>query len=211
MQLQSTADLREIYRPARGGAVEKVIDHLDAHCVEFLAKSPLFVLSTADGEGRCDGSPKGGEPGFVQAIDRTLLGWADFSGNNRLDSFENMVDNERVALLFLMPGLDETFRVNGTATLTTDPDLCERFATGGRPARVVALVEVEEAYIHCAKALRRASLWNTDSWLDDEQVPSGTCMLRDHAKVEITLEELDKSYHDDVEATLWKPGGSSGE
>jgi PPOX class probable FMN-dependent enzyme len=208
MNLTSTEDLREIYRPARGGAVDKVIDHLDSHCVDFLAKSPLFVLSTADAAGVCDGSPKGGEPGFAQALDRSRLGWADYSGNNRLDSFENVVDNDRVALLFLIPGLNETLRVNGTAELSTDPALCERFSVGGKPARVVAVVNVGEAYIHCAKALRRAGVWDTDSWLDAAEVPSGACILRDHAAIEADVEVIAEGYERDVEATLWNPGGS---
>lgn len=209
MQLTSTQDLREIYRPARGGAVDKVIDHLDHHCAEFLAKSPLFVLSSADGNGVCDGSPKGGAPGFVQALDERRLAWADYSGNNRLDSFENMVDNNSVALLFLIPGLDETLRVNGSAALSTDPELCAQLSVGERPARVVAVVTVDEAYIHCAKALRRASIWDTDSWLDPTDVPSGVCILRDHAAIEADIEVLDEGYQRDVDATLWKAGGSA--
>src|SRR4051812_32913383 len=114
MQLGSADDLRAIYRPPGRGAVDKVIARLDEHCVDFLAKCPFFVLSSADADGFCDGSPKGGPPGFVQALDEHRLGWPDYSGNNRLDSFQNVVSNARVALLFLIPGLDETLRVNGT-------------------------------------------------------------------------------------------------
>jgi hypothetical protein len=107
MQLTSVEDLRGIYRPPARGPVEKVIHQLDAHCVDFLAKSPFFVLSSADADGVCDGSPKGGPPGFVQVLDAHRLGWADFAGNNRLDSFQNLVANDSVALLFMIPGLDE--------------------------------------------------------------------------------------------------------
>ena len=160
MTIESVDDLRQIYRPAAGGAVAKVIGVLDEHCRDFLAKSPFFVLSTADGDGRCDGSPKGGSPGFVEMLDEHHVAWADYSGNNRLDSFENVVDNARVALLFLIPGLNETLRINGVAQLSTDPDLGERFAVDGRPAKVVVVVTVEEAYVHCAKALRRGALWD---------------------------------------------------
>ena len=105
MTLNTVADLRAIYRPAAGPPIDKVIHALDDHCRDFLAKSPFFVLSTADGEGRCDGSPKGGLPGFVEMLDERRVAWADYSGNNRLDSFENLVDNDHVALLFLIPGL----------------------------------------------------------------------------------------------------------
>ena len=115
MRLVSVEDLRAIYRPPGRGPVDKVIHHLDAHCVDFLAKSPFFVLSTSNAAGLCDGSPKGGPPGFVQVVDDRRLGWADFSGNNRLDSFQNLVTNSSVALLFLIPGLDETLLINGHA------------------------------------------------------------------------------------------------
>ena len=156
MRLASIDDLRQVYRPPGRGPVDKVIHRLDPHCVDFLANSPFFVLSTANVDGVCDGSPKGGPAGFVQVLDDGRLAWADFSGNNRLDSFQNLVLNDSVALLFLIPGLDETLRVNGTAELVTDPDLCQRFAVGVKTARVVVVVTVVEVYIHCAKALRRA-------------------------------------------------------
>lgn len=210
MQLSSTDDLRTLYRPARGGAVDKVIDHIDQHCIEFLAKSPLLVLSTADANGVVDGSPKGGEPGFVEALDPHRIAWADSSGNNRLDSFENIVDNPSVAALFLIPGLPETLRVNGTAELSTDPELCARFTLGGRPTKVVCVVTVTEAYIHCAKALKRSSLWDTDTWLGDDELPDAVCMLRDHAAIDAKVEEIRAGYDDDVDATLWSPGGTTG-
>ena len=208
MQLVSVEDLRAIYRPPGRGPVDKVIHHLDAHCVDFLAKSPFFVLSTANAEGVCDGSPKGGPPGFVQVLDSGRLGWADFSGNNRLDSFQNLVTNGSVALLFLIPGLDETLRINGEAELVTDPDLCQRFAIDGRPARVVVVVTVAEAYIHCAKALRRAGLWSTESWLDESQLPSAACIVKDHAKLDADLREIEAARERDLQTTLWQPGGN---
>ena len=207
MPLRSVDDLREIYRPASGGAVDKVIGELDDHCCHFLAESPLFVLSTAGADGVCDGSPKGGQPGFVQVLDEHHVAWADFSGNNRLDSFENLVDNESVALLFLIPGLNETLRINGTAELHTDDELRERFAVDGKPAKVVVVVAVREAYVHCAKALRRADLWNPASWPDGDDVPDGREMVRDHAAIDAPLDVVREAYDRDVERTLWRPGG----
>lgn len=209
MALTSTADLREIYRPAKGGAVDKVIHELDDHCVNFLAQAPFMVLSTADEEGRVDGSPKGGEPGFAQAIDAGRVAWADSSGNNRLDSFENVVVNPHVALLFMIPGLNETLRINGTAELSTDAELCERFSLGGNPAKVVAVVTVHEAYMHCAKAFRRASLWEPESWPTKEELPSGVQMLKDHAAIDAPVEVIEEHYQHDLEETLWRPGGTA--
>ncbi len=209
MTIESVGDLRQFYRPAAGGAVTKVIGALDEHCRDFLAKSPFFVLSTADRDGRCDGSPKGGAPGFVEMLDEHHVGWADYSGNNRLDSFENVVDNARVALLFLIPGLDETLRINGVAQLSTDPDLGERFAVGGRPAKVVVVVAVEEAYVHCAKALRRGALWEAESWIDAVDRPNAAAMIKDHAAIDVPAEVVEKALERDLDATLWKPGGES--
>ena len=208
MAIDSTEDLREIYRPASGGSVDKVIGSLDAHCRRFLELSPFFVLSSADADGRCDGSPKGGRPGFVEMLDEHRVAWADYSGNNRLDSFENMVHNAHVALLFLIPGLNETLRINGRGQLSADPGLCERFAVDGRPAKVVATVHVEEAYVHCAKALRRGELWEPESWPAEHERPNASEILRDHASIDVPAEVIERALAKDLDATLWRPGGA---
>ena len=207
MTIDSTQGLREIYRPASGGAVDKVIGSLDDHCRRFLELAPFFVLSSADADGRCDGSPKGGRPGFVEMLDEHRVAWADYSGNNRLDSFENMVDNAHVALLFLIPGLNETLRINGRAELSTDTVLRERFAIDERPAKVVAVVHVEEAYVHCAKALRRGDLWTPESWPGDDERPNASEILRDHASIDVSADVVEAALATDLTATLWKPGG----
>ena len=211
MALTSRDDLRTIYREAKGGAVDKVIHELDHHCVNFLAKSPFMVLSTADENGVVDGSPKGGEPGFARVLADGRVGWADSSGNNRLDSFENVVINPSVAMLFMIPGLNETLRINGTAELLTDPELGEQLSLGGRPAKVVVAVTVEEAYMHCAKAFRRASLWDPETWSAEDALPSGVEMLRDHAAIDAPVEVIAEHYEADTKATLWAPGGGTAE
>ncbi len=207
--LTSPDDLRTVYRHPTGGPVDKVIDRLDEHCIDFLALSPFVVVSTADDQGVCDASPKGGAPGFVEALDAHRLAWADYSGNNRLDSFENLVRNPSIALLFLIPGLDETLRVNGTAALSTDPELRDRFAVGGRSAKVVVVVDVAEAYIHCAKALRRGALWSTDSWPADDALPDARCIVKDHASIEAPIDVVRNAYEANIDATLWRPGGEA--
>ncbi len=208
MRLDSVGDLRSVYRQPARGAIDKVIHQLDTHCRDFIAKAPFFLLSTADGHGTCDGSPKGGPPGFVQVLDDRHLAWADFAGNNRLDSFQNLVSNDSVALLFLIPGLDETLRVNGTAALVTDPELCVELAIEGKPARVVVAVTVGEVYIHCAKALRRVALWSPESWLNPADLPSAACIVKDHAAIEADLATIEQAREHDLEATLWEPGGA---
>jgi uncharacterized protein len=207
MRLESVDDLRAVYRPPGRGPIDKVIHRLDQHCVEFLAKSPFFVLSTANADGVCDGSPKGGPPGFVQALDGERLAWPDLAGNNRLDSFQNLMSNAHVALLFLIPGLDETLRVNGTAELVADPTLGAELATDGRPAKVSVVVTVAEAYIHCAKALARGALWSTETWLDDDKLPSAACILKDHLRIDVDVDVIQAARDRDIETTLWQPAG----
>ncbi|MEM8903118.1 MAG: MSMEG_1061 family FMN-dependent PPOX-type flavoprotein [Actinomycetota bacterium] len=207
--LRSAADLRDHYRHASGGAVDKVIDRLDEHCVEFLAASPFMVLSSADTDGVCDGSPKGGRPGFVEPLDEHHVAWADLSGNNRLDSFENIVTNPSVALLFLIPGLDETLRINGRASISVDDDLRERVTVDGRPAKVVVIVRVVEAYIHCAKAFRRSELWSPATWSPAGDLPDPRCAIRDHARIDAPIDAIREAYDADVAATLWRPGGDA--
>jgi uncharacterized protein len=207
MRMASVDDLRNVYRLPGRGPIDKVIHHLDEHCAEFLSKSPFFVLSTANADGVCDGSPKGGPPGFVRVLDNHRLAWPDYAGNNRLDSFENLVTNPSVALLFLIPGMDETLRVNGMAELVADEELCRDLALDGKPARVAVVVTVAEAYIHCAKALRRASLWSPQSWMPEEELPSAACIIKDHAGVNADVAAIQAARDRDLAASLWQPGG----
>lgn len=203
-------ELRSVYRPANAGPLEKVIHSLDAHCADFLAKSPFMVLSTSGADGAVDGSPKGGEPGFARVLEDGRVAWADLSGNNRLDSFENIVTHSKVAMLFMIPGLDETLRINGDATLSTDHELCEEFAQRGRPAKVVVTVTVDEAYVHCSKALLRSSLWAPDTWIDERDRPSGAAMLKAHAATalkDVSVEDFDQLLEEDAQNTMWTPGG----
>ena len=187
--------------------MDKVIGELDDPCISFLAKSPIMVLSTADEDGAVDGSPRGGEPGFASVLPDGRVAWADSSGNNRLDSFENVVRNPKVALLFMIPGLNETLRINGDAELLTDPELCQDFALNGRPAKVVVAVTVAEAYVHCAKAFRRSNLWEPDSWMAEAELPNAVQMLCDHAALDVPLDDITEVYEADIITTMWVPGG----
>ena len=209
MSIDSHEELRTVYREATGAPLDKVIGELDQHCIGFLAKSPFMVLSTADANGVVDGSPKGGVPGFARVLDDGSVAWADSAGNNRLDSFENIVRNPSVALLFMIPGLGETLRINGTAQLLTNPELCSSFTLGSKPAKVVVRVAVEEAYVHCALAFRRSSLWEPDTWLDDTDRPNGVAMLKDHASIPDSTEAVEKIYEAALDEGIWEPGGQA--
>jgi hypothetical protein len=160
--------------------VLKEQDRLDGHCRDFIGRSPFVLVSTASSRGECDVSPKGGPAGFVRVIDDERLLIPDATGNRRVDSLQNVLENPRVGLLFLIPRLGETLRVNGTAALTTDPELLAGLATGGRPAKLAFLVTVEQAYLHCAKALIRSELWDPGTWPEEDELPSAAEILSDH-------------------------------
>ena len=208
----SAGELQALYRPAGRGALDKVIDRLDHNCRDFIAHSPFVVVSTADRRGRCDASPKGGPPGFVQVLGETQLAWGDLAGNNRLDSMRNLLTNAGVALLFMVPGLDETLRVNGEAVITTEPDVLERCTIDTTVPRVAVSVTVREAYIHCAKAFRRSGLWHAEAWPDRSDMATIACMLRDHAGLgELEPSVIEEALETDYDRSLWQAGGNDKE
>jgi PPOX class probable FMN-dependent enzyme len=172
--------LREVYPAPAERSVLKEVDHLDHHCRAFIALSPFVLISSSDADGACDASPKGGPPGFVTVLDDYRLLIPDATGNRRLDSLQNMLENPRVGLLFLIPTMGEVLRVNGQVELSRDPDLLQGLQTGGRPAKLALIVTVEEAYLHCAKSIIRSKLWKTESWPDAEELPSAAEILNDH-------------------------------
>jgi hypothetical protein len=205
-RIDSEAALREIYRPPRQRSLDKEVDHLDIHCRDFIAHAPFVVLATSAVDGRVDVSPKGGPAGFVVVLDDHRLAIPDMSGNNRLDSMRNIVSGGAVALLFMVPGTDETMRVNGRASISVDPDVLDRCPIDGMEANVAIVVEVTTAFIHCAKALRRSGLWAPDQWPDTSDMATPACMLNDHVglgDVELSARALDESYAQ----TTWKMGG----
>ncbi|MDI4666657.1 pyridoxamine 5'-phosphate oxidase family protein [Xanthobacter autotrophicus] len=170
--------LRTLYGMPAGRSVDKVIDRLDPHCRRFIALSPFVLIATADAQGAADVSPRGDAPGFVAATERELL-IPDRPGNNRLDSLCNILATGRVGLLFLIPGVDETLRVNGRAAIHDDAGLTTRFAVGGKAPRTVLKVAVEEAYLHCAKAFMRSRLWAAEAQVERAALPTMGEMLRD--------------------------------
>ncbi len=205
--VNSIGELRALYRPAGQRSLDKVIDHLDDHCRAFIAHAPFMVVSTADNRGRTDASPKGGPPGFVRVLNDRELAWGDLSGNNRLDSMGNLMSNGGIALLFMVPGLDETLRVNGQALVTTDPDVRERCRLDDTLPNVAVTVIVREAYIHCAKAFRRSGLWEPSEWPDRSDMPSIACMLRDHAEMDVEVGVVEEALETSYERTMWEAGG----
>lgn len=154
----------------------KIGSALDAHARAFIGRSPFLVLSTSDADGRADVSPKGDHPGFVAVEDEHTLLIPDRTGNRLVFSLQNILANPQVGVLFLVPGTGETLRVNGRASLTSDPAIRERLASRGKPALLAIRVEVEECFFHCAKAFLRAALWKPESWPKDVKVSFGRIM-----------------------------------
>ena len=175
------AQLRALYAAPGERAVRKQLDRLDAHGRRFVALAPFCVIASGgQGGALLDASPRGGAPGFVTCSEDggTLL-LPDSGGNNRLDTLQNLLADPRIALLFLIPGVDETLRVNGTAQLRDEPEFTGRFAHERQQPRLVIEVAVREAYLHCAKAFMRSRLWQPASWGPREALPAMNQMIHD--------------------------------
>lgn len=183
---------KEIGSPSER-AVNKVISKIDDHCRKFISKSPFITLSTSNSQGQCDVSPRGDRPGFVTILDDHHLFIPERPGNKRMDSLHNIVSNPHVGLLFFIPTLGETLRINGKAYITRDPELLEKSVVNGKVPLFGIGVKVEECYVHCAKAFIRSGLWNPETWNGKETLPSMPEMIVSHAKTpNITAKEVKK-------------------
>ena len=171
--VQDEAALYELYGPALERSVRRQVDHLDDLCRAFIAASPLIIIGTHRGH-VADTSPRGDAPGFVRVMDDHTLVIPDRRGNNRLDTLRNLVHNPSIGILFLVPGRNETVRVNGEAVISRDPALTAQFAIQDKEPRTVVIVKIKEAYIHCSRALVRAELWNPDKYRAPAAVPGET-------------------------------------
>ena len=177
--IDSIEALRRAYGEAKERSVKKQIDHIDVHCARFVALSPFLVIASGDKAGALDASPRGGEPGFVRVADARTLLIPDSPGNNRLDSLTNIITTGGVGLLFMIPGVDETLRINGRARLNDDAAILATFADAKRTPKLVIEVTVTDAYLHCAKAFMRSKLWSEESRVERNVLPTMGEMLND--------------------------------
>ena len=203
--ISSEADLRARFRTPSDLSVKKQLDHLDHNCRRFIALSPFLCLATASEDG-VDNSPRGDAPGFVQVLDERTLLIPDRPGNNRLDSLANIVANPKVGLLFMIPGVTETLRVNGRARIVTRPELLAGFAVNGRSPTIAILVETEEVFLHCSKALIRSRLWQEDAKVDRKVLPSLGRMIAEASEArpaEATVADYDKRVALSIEEALY--------
>lgn len=178
-KIETVDALRALYKPAHGRSVQKTLHVLDGHCRRFIELSPFLVIASGDANGAMDASPRGEEPGFVQVLDDRTVAIPDRPGNNRLDTLTNILANPAVGLIFMIPGVEETLRINGKAEIRTDADLLASFEVKGRRPATVLTVGLGEAYLHCAKALMRSRLWADDARVDRAVLPSMGRMLKD--------------------------------
>ncbi len=172
-------------------ARKKEIPALDPHARAFIKQSPFLLLGTSSADGRCDVSPKGDAPGFVQVIDDHHLVIPDRPGNKRLDGMQNILSNPHVGIIFLVPGNDFTLRVNGRAAITREPELLATLTAQGKTPLLAIGVEVEEVFLHCARSFRRGRLWDQESWPGADALPSMACMLYDQTNGAMPLETLE--------------------
>jgi PPOX class probable FMN-dependent enzyme len=180
----AASDLTTIYAKPSPRVIAKARPEIDAHAKKFIAMSPFCVLATSGSDGSVDASPRGGNPGFVHVVSPTQLLMPDRSGNNRIDSFKNIVEGSGfVQLIFFVPGIDETLRVGGKGTLSAEPDLLGAMEEFGKLPRAVLSISVHEAYFHCGKALMRSRLWSPDARVERSGFPSISQVIHDQTKL----------------------------
>jgi PPOX class probable FMN-dependent enzyme len=182
-------DLRELYRHPSDLVRRKKINRLDDGCRAVIESASLVLVATARPDGGCEVSPRGGPPGFVQVLDEQRIAIPDLSGNNLLDSITNIVLNPNIGLLFVLPGRDETLRVNGRAWLVTDDEVLDGFTAELKRPKAAIGIEVVDAFVHCAKSFRRGQVWEPGSWAPDA-APSAAELLTCHIELEATAEQL---------------------
>ena len=202
--VKTEEQLRQHYEQPHPMVASKGVPHLTKSIRRYIELSPFACLSTADGKGRTDISPRGDAPGFVKVADEKTLLLPDRPGNNRLDSIGNILSCPDVSLLFMIPGVLDTVRVNGRATISVDPALLELFPVNGKMPRSVICIEVKEALAHCSKAYRRSKLWETENQPKDGVVPSLRDMMTDLVEIDKPMEELiDAAIEDDVKNNMY--------
>lgn len=202
--IRSEAALRQIIGTPSELVIRKVQPALDQHARTFIAQSPFLLIGTSNAQGQLDVSPRGDLPGFVIPLDDQTLVIPDRPGNRRIDTLSNIVANPQVGLLFLIPGIEETLRINGRAVIAHDAELLQRTAVQGKQPLLVIGVEVQEVYFHCAKAFRRSKLWDAAQWPKRSDVPTLGTILKDQMQIEqATAAEIDCDLEESYARTLY--------
>jgi uncharacterized protein len=199
--------LRGLFAATHDLAIKKLQTSLDRHACDFISRSPFLCIGTQNAEGKADVSPRGDPPGFVKIIDAKTLAIPDRPGNNRLDTQSNILAYPNVGLLFLIPGFDDTLRINGEALLVTDPDLLASMIIDGKTPKIAIVVHVKEVFLHCAKAFRRSRLWDPQARQERSAMPSLIKMILDQTAGApddpAILRKLDEGLEDDYKNSMY--------
>jgi PPOX class probable FMN-dependent enzyme len=207
----SLAELDATVPPPGEGAAGKTMHRIERYARQYIALSPFCCLATSDGQGRADVTPRGDKPGFVRVLDETTLLVPERPGNNRMDSLRNIIQNPSLGLLFMVPGFEDTLRVNGRGRVTKDPQLLAESAVDGKVPRFGVLVAVDEAFFHCAKAFRRSRLWDAAAQVPRATMPTLARMIMDQmaevarAKLpdQATVSAVDAEIEEDYRTQLY--------
>lgn len=201
-RITTTEQLEALYDAPVPRSITKELDHISAHYRIFIEKSPFVVIATSGPEG-LDCSPRGDPPGFVRVLDEKTVLIPDRRGNNRLDTLRNLVRDPRISLLFLIPGVGETLRINGHAELVTDPDLCASFSMNGKLPKCVIVVMVDRIYFQCQKALVRSRLWDIEAQIQRTDLPSTGEILEALSKEAFDGKAYDAGYSEYMKKTIY--------
>ena len=199
----SREELRRLYKAPGERPIQKELRLLDRHAKAFIEKSPFLLIGSSDGKGNADVTPRGDRPGFVAVLDDRTIAIPDRPGNDRLDTLENIVAEPSVGLLFLIPNMNETLRLNGHARITADKALRERLAVDGKLPATVLVVAVRSVYMHCAKAFLRSNLWAPETWPARFEMPTLGEILKDQIALSMTAAEADDALAEAYAKSMW--------
>ena len=200
--ISSQSELDQLYGPPVKRSLTKEIDYISEHYRAFIEKAPFVVVATSGPEG-LDSSPRGDPPGFVRVIDSKTVAVPDRPGNNRLDSLRNIIRDNRISLLFLIPGIRETIRINGTAKISVDPEFLETFSIKGRVPKSVLIVTAGNVYFQCSKALVRSRLWDVDTHIHRTVLPSTGEIIEHLSEEEFDGAEYDRNYPEHIKRSIY--------
>jgi hypothetical protein len=201
--ISTEEELRDIMGYPNEIVTRKTINYIDEHCATFIIKSSFVAIATSDANNNLDVSPKGDPEGFVKILNETVLAIPDRPGNRKADTLSNIIQNPNIGLIFLIPGIKETLRVNGQAIIVKDENILEILSCQGKRPSLAIIVKVKEAFMHCAKCIIRSNLWKSVDDKQERPVPSLAKALVDHGKLDMTYEELDAMIKNDEKTNLY--------
>lgn len=202
--ISSDQELRQLLGEPSKLAGNKVIRKLDSHCKTIIKHSPFLIISTSNQNGTCDASPRGDAPGFVHIVDDQHIIIPERPGNKRADSIHNIISNPHIGLIFMIPGMEETLRINGKAFIIRDQNWLKKMCAQSKVPQLGIVVEIQEIFMHCAKAFKRSNLWNSESWPKRDTLPTMAEVLKEHIKQEeLTVESINQSLKESYSKRLY--------